>query len=48
MRRDENDIVVDIATGIGVVDAEDITSVILTDVITHNNVVILGLGAHPE
>ena len=48
MGGDKDYVVVDIATGIGVVDAEDIASVILTDVVTYNNIIILGFGTHPE
>lgn len=48
MRRNEYNIVVNIATGIRITDAEDITPVVLADIVPDNDISILWLRAHPE
>ena len=48
VRRDEDNVVVNVATGIRIIDTKDNSLVVLADVVSHNNIGILLLGAHPE
>lgn len=48
MRRYEDNVVVNIATGIRITEAKDAALVVAANVVPNNNIGILWLGAHPE
>ncbi|TKJ38138.1 MAG: hypothetical protein CEE38_05105 [Planctomycetes bacterium B3_Pla] len=48
MRRNEDDVVINIATRIRIIDAEDVALVVLADVVPHYDIGVLLYGAHPE